>query len=144
MHYPWHPARGTSLDISYIEHRRGEQVAVCALPDGGRGLVPLWMLDASSCALMTLGAARASLKALMELRMLLTQIGSDVRSGGPDGGQEYIDDEGSATSQTTDISDREAPAQGTRDPGEIRRSSSAWRDTPRGSSSARGRGGNSR
>ena len=45
IHYAWHPVVGQRVPILYTEHRRGELVAICEMPDGSRAVVPVWMLD---------------------------------------------------------------------------------------------------
>ena len=59
---------GQRVPILYTEHRRGELVAVCEMPDGSRAVVPVWMLDRVACATLSIGPPRCSLAALCNLR----------------------------------------------------------------------------
>src|SRR5207244_3096778 len=58
IHYPWHPLVGCRVRIDYTEHRRGELVAICEMPDGSRAVIPAWMLDRVACATLTTGPRR--------------------------------------------------------------------------------------
>ena len=53
IHYAWHPLVGQRVPILYTEHRRGERVAICEMPDGSRAVVPVWMLDRVACATLS-------------------------------------------------------------------------------------------
>jgi hypothetical protein len=57
--------------IVHDEHRRGELVAVCEMPDSTHAVIPMWMLDRAACAALTIGPPRCSLGALRYLRQLL-------------------------------------------------------------------------
>src|SRR5690242_20609758 len=72
--YRGHSLVGQSLPVLYRERRRGEQVAICELPDGSRAVVPAWMLDRAACATLTFGAPQCSLEALRDLRRLLDSL----------------------------------------------------------------------
>ena len=50
IHYRWHPFVGQRVPIVYTEHRSGELVAICDMPDGSRAVVQVWMLDRVACA----------------------------------------------------------------------------------------------
>ena len=50
---------------------------VCRAPNGTASAIPAWMFDPTTCERMVLGAPRASLHALDELRALLHELGFD-------------------------------------------------------------------
>lgn len=93
MHYRWHPLVGQSLPVQYREQRRGEQVAICELPDGSHTVVPAWMLERAACAALTFGAPQVSLEALRDLRRLLDVLAQErvpaAASGGVLDGNEH-------------------------------------------------------
>lgn len=75
VRYRWHPGFGTEIDVQSREvSNRGEEVFVCVSGDGTRVAIPAWMFDAATCEPMALAAARASVKALQELRVLDMQV----------------------------------------------------------------------
>jgi len=54
VHYAWHPAFGSEVDVLYREARRGEDVHVCVRPDGSGVVIPSWMFDSARCGSMVL------------------------------------------------------------------------------------------
>jgi hypothetical protein len=75
--YRWHPAFDSEVDVLYEERRRGETVYVCLLPNDSGVVIPTWMFSAAACDAMKIGAPRASLGALNEVRAILSEIGFD-------------------------------------------------------------------
>jgi hypothetical protein len=73
--YRWHPAFDSEIDVLYEEQRRGEAVYVCLLPNDSGVVIPTWIFSAALCASMAIGAPRASLRALIEARAILTEVG---------------------------------------------------------------------
>jgi hypothetical protein len=92
MLYRWHPAFDTEIDVLYEEQRRGEAVYVCLLPNDSGVVIPTWMFSAALCASMAIGSPRASLRALIEARAILTEVGShDSRAAAERREQEKAD-----------------------------------------------------
>jgi hypothetical protein len=82
VHYRWHALFGRRLRIERVDKRRsGQFVHVEVLP-GVFMVVAAWMLDASACAGMELGAPRVSLAALSDLDDLLKRRGPRRSSSG--------------------------------------------------------------
>lgn len=76
VHYPWHPARGSEVEVRYREKRGGEEVFFCPNADDVAIAIPAWMFDRPICSRMKLGARRTSLAALRELRSMLDELRS--------------------------------------------------------------------
>jgi len=75
VHYRWHALFGRRVRVERVDKRRsGQFVHVEVLP-GVFTVVAAWMLDASACAGIELGAPRVSLAALSELDDLLKRRG---------------------------------------------------------------------
>ena len=68
---------GQQVPVLYREHRKGEQVAICELPDGSRAVVLAWMLERVTCAALTFGIPQCSLEALRDLRRLLDALADE-------------------------------------------------------------------
>lgn len=104
VHYPWHPAHGSTIDVHYREKRGGEDVLVCTLPNAAAAVVvPAWMFDRALCSRLTLGPRRASVPALREVRAVI----DEVRSAKPTGSSgivrpEEIDGEATSRAQPID------------------------------------------
>ena len=82
VHYPWHPAHGSEIDVHYREKRGGEEVFVCTLPNAAAAVVvPGWMFERRSCSGMILGPRRSSIGALREVRSILDEIRSAKANG---------------------------------------------------------------
>jgi len=62
--------------VLYREVRRTDVVFVCRATDDTAAVIPAWMLD-PLCADMVLGAPRASVRSLEQLRALLHELGFD-------------------------------------------------------------------
>jgi hypothetical protein len=78
LHYPWHPACGTDVDVQYREVRRGgEVVLICRVADDTAAVIPAWMFDPGRCAGMAIGMSRASVAALEQIRIILGKLGCD-------------------------------------------------------------------
>ena len=43
MHYAWHPACGTDVEVQYREVRRGERVLICRVAEDTSAVVPAWV-----------------------------------------------------------------------------------------------------
>src|SRR4051794_7889172 len=71
VHYRWHPFHGRRIRVQYSEQRADGRVVHVEIEPGVVTVLPFWMLDAGTCAGMTLGAPRVSLDALRELNRLL-------------------------------------------------------------------------
>ena len=76
IHYRWHALHGSSLPVARRRSLGGVEFIDCELPDGTVGALPAWMTDAGACSVLTLGPPQASLKALVELRRMLDELGS--------------------------------------------------------------------
>ena len=81
VHYRWHPFYGRRLRAQYSEQRGSGRVVHVEVAPGVVTVLPDWMLDASICAGMTLGAPRVSTSALGELQRLLVACGFRRSSG---------------------------------------------------------------
>jgi len=75
VHYRWHPFYGRRLRLQHSEQRASGRVIHVEVAPGTVTVLPDWMVDASVCAGMTLGAPRVSVDALRELRRLLLERG---------------------------------------------------------------------
>jgi hypothetical protein len=73
--YPWHPAFGSDIDVLYEEQRRGETVCVCLLSNDSGVVIPKWMFSAAATSRMSIGESRPSLRALIDVRALLAEVG---------------------------------------------------------------------
>jgi hypothetical protein len=94
MLYPWHPAFGTDVDVLYEEQRRGEIVYVCLLPDDTGVVIPKWMFSAAAVSRVGVGAPRASLRALVDARAILTEVGFHLSRPAPaERAEEKINDD---------------------------------------------------
>jgi hypothetical protein len=74
-HYRWHALFGRRLRVERVDKRRSGQFVHVELLPGVFTVVAAWMLDASACAGMDLGAPRVSLAALSDLEDLLKRRG---------------------------------------------------------------------
>jgi hypothetical protein len=72
VHYRWHPLYGRRLRVQHSEQRVSGRVIHVEVEPGTVTILPDWMVDASVCAGMALGAPRISMDALRELRRLLS------------------------------------------------------------------------
>ena len=72
IEYPWHPLHGSTVPLIRRTGRLGSEVAHVEVRRGLCRELPAWMLDASMCAAMSLGAPQVSIEALNELRSVLT------------------------------------------------------------------------
>jgi hypothetical protein len=95
--YRWHPAFDSEIDVLYEEQRRGETVYVCLLPNDSGVVIPTWMFNAALCASMAVGAPRASLRALIEARVILTEVGFDYSRTAPERREEERADDNAST-----------------------------------------------
>jgi len=75
VHYPWHAAFGGEIEVLYEELRRDERVYVCMRPNDSTVVIPAWMCESAACANMKLGKPRASVAALEDVRVILTELG---------------------------------------------------------------------
>jgi len=73
--YRWHPLYGRRVRQQYREQRANGEVVHVEVEPGIVIVVAAWMLSATVCARMELGAPRVSLDALDELHLLLSQQG---------------------------------------------------------------------
>jgi hypothetical protein len=142
VHYRWHALFGRRVRIERADNRKaGRFVHVEVLP-GVVTVVAAWMLDASACVGMEIGAPRASLAALQDLDDLLKRRGLRRSCSGDIAAREEQPDarpadEAFATPTTADRAGLDAAARN-----EPARSASG-RDAPRdpADGSGRGRGG---
>lgn len=82
VHYRWHALFGRHLRIERVDTRRSGQFVHVEVMPGIFTVVAAWMLDASACACMTLGAPRVSIGALSDLDELLIRQGLRRSSSG--------------------------------------------------------------
>jgi hypothetical protein len=75
VHYRWHPLYGRRLRAQHSEQRASGRVIHVEVAPGIVTILPDWMVDASVCAGMALGAPRISMDALRDLRLLLLERG---------------------------------------------------------------------
>jgi hypothetical protein len=75
VHYRWHALFGQRLRIERVDKRRSGQVVHVEVLPGVITVIPAWMLDASACTGMEVGAPRLSLAALSDLDALLKRRG---------------------------------------------------------------------
>ena len=75
VHYRWHPLYGRRLRVEHSEQRASGRVIHVEVAPGTVTILPDWMVDASICAGMAIGAPRISMDALRELRLLLLERG---------------------------------------------------------------------
>jgi hypothetical protein len=75
VHYRWHALFGRRLRVERVDKRRSGHFVHVELLPGVFTVVAAWMLDASACAGMDLGAPRVSLAALSDLEDLLKRRG---------------------------------------------------------------------
>jgi hypothetical protein len=75
VHYRWHPLYGRRLRVQHSEQRASGRVLHVEVAPGTVTILPDWMIDASVCAGMALGAPRISMDALRELHLLLLERG---------------------------------------------------------------------
>jgi hypothetical protein len=73
--YRWHPLYGRRVRRQYSEQRANGEVVHVEVESGIVIVVAAWMLSATACARMELGAPRVFLEALDELHLLLSQQG---------------------------------------------------------------------
>ena len=75
VHYRWHPLYGRRLRVQRSEQRANGLVVYLEVALGIVMVLPGWMVDASACAGMALGAPRISIDALQQLHLLLSERG---------------------------------------------------------------------
>src|ERR1700677_5114609 len=75
VHYRWHPLYGRRLRVQHSEQRASGRVLHVEVAPGTVTILPDWMVDASICAGMALGAPHISTDALSELHLLLLERG---------------------------------------------------------------------
>jgi hypothetical protein len=75
VHYRWHAHYGRRVRRQYVDRRAGGDVVYVEVAPGVVIVVTAWILDATACAGMGLGAPRVTLAALAELHQLLTERG---------------------------------------------------------------------
>ena len=75
VHYKWHPLYGRSVKRFYTDQRAAGPIVHIERLGGIASVIPEWMLDASVCSAMTLGAPRAAAAALLDLHRLLVESG---------------------------------------------------------------------
>ena len=83
IEYPWHPLHGSTVPLIRRTGRLGSEVAHVEVRRGLCRELPAWMLDASMCAAMSLGAPQVSIEALNELRSVLTGRAAAPSAVGP-------------------------------------------------------------
>ena len=80
VHYRWHPYFGCTVRVRRVEQRATGRFLKVQGPTGVVVSVAAWMLDAVTCAGMTIGAPLVDRGALMELHQLLIDKGRSRRS----------------------------------------------------------------
>jgi hypothetical protein len=80
VHYRWHPYFGCTVRVRRVEQRATGRFLKVQGPTGVVVSMAAWMLDAVTCAGMTIGAPRVDRGALIELRQLLIDNGRNRRS----------------------------------------------------------------
>lgn len=97
MHYRWHPQAGQAVRILYRE-QRGVAGYVCERVDGTYGFQPEWMFDAATCQRFIAGPPAVSLRAMHDLRRLLTAVPKCGGGSSDEGGIPV--DEGTTSRET--------------------------------------------
>jgi hypothetical protein len=69
--YRWHPFYGQIVRTLRARNKDGDQCIRCELPDGTTATIPGWMMDAETCAQMSVGEPTISVPALAQLRSFL-------------------------------------------------------------------------
>ena len=75
VHYRWHALHGRKVRHLYAERKSGREVVVVEAEPGVAIVLAAWMLDATTCATMSLGPPTVDVAGLADLDRLLKALG---------------------------------------------------------------------
>ena len=96
--YRWHPFYGQTVRMLRARNKDGDQCIRCELPDGTTATIPGWMMDAETCAQMSVGEPTISVPALAQLRSFLdTWLRDHPNAAGSAGAEQSVGSNSPAT-----------------------------------------------